>query len=533
MAKRSFSSRELRPLAGITALASVLAIVSCTHSDLLEQPGGDPTPPAVAGSFSGKGNATGGSLALGGSNAGGGAGGAGSGGAGAGGLAGKAGGGVGGGGVGAGGQSGGAGAAGLAGSAGTTGGAGAGGAAGAAGAGSGGTAGLDANGCPLVPALKLTRVAALSDSPMLLAQPPGDSRIFIAERAGRIRILRDGAVAPEAFLDMRSSIAPAETERGLLSMALHPNFAQNGRFYVVYTRSLDDPFTPELTTVGDLVLAEGNVSATEPDRADPTLSALLTVPKSVRFHNGGSIAFGKDGMLFMSVGEDGCAYTPTLRPVLQQRDNRLGKLLRLDVDDPGTPPPGNFTDGDPYVWGYGFRNPWRLSVDRATGDLYVGDLGEGSWEEINYEPFGQGQRNYGWPLAEGHHCAGSEACDLSAITPPVYAFEHSGAGSVDGRCAFDDTMTPLACNRAVVGGYVYRGAALPELDGRYFYGDFINNTVSSLIVKDGVAGCHEEHEDDLYTSETPIQGLASFSEDAAGELYVLDLLGNVYRVDRE
>ncbi|HEY3497010.1 MAG TPA: PQQ-dependent sugar dehydrogenase [Polyangiaceae bacterium] len=434
--------------------------------------------------------------------------------------------------AGSGGASGQAGAAASGGAAGVGGTTGAGGSAGAS-AGAGGVP-VDADGCPLVPALKLARVATLADSPMLLVQAPGDSRSFIAERSGRVRILRDGVIAAEAFLDIRAHIAPEETERGLLSIALHPTFAQNGRFYVVYTRAVDDSFTPGLTTVGDLVLAEGKVSTTDPDRADATLTALLTVPKTNRFHNGGMIAFGKDGKLFMSVGEDGCAYTPTLRPVLQKTDNRLGKLLRVDVDLPGTPPPGNFTDGDPYVWDYGFRNPWRLSVDRKTGDLYVGDLGEGSWEEINYEPFGQGRKNYGWPLAEGNHCTqNSPDCELASFAAPVHEFEHSGAGSVNGRCGYDDESAPLACNRAVVGGYVYRGSALPELDGRYFYGDFINNTVSSLIVKDGAATCHAMHETDLNSAETPIQGLASFSEDAAGELYLLDLLGNVYRIERE
>jgi glucose/arabinose dehydrogenase len=410
---------------------------------------------------------------------------------------------------------------------------------GAAGAGSGGSAnggsgGADQNGCPLVPPLKLTRLVTLGASPMLLTQAADDPRQFIAERPGRVLILEDGALLATPFLDIRSNIAPEETERGLLSLALHPAFADNGRFYVVYTRAANDPFTPELTSVGDLVLAEGRASAENPDVAETALTVLLTVPKSVRYHNGGMIAFGKDGKLFMSVGEDGCAYTPTLAPVLQQRDNRLGKMLRIDVDNPSVPPAGNFTDGDPYVWDYGFRNPWRMSFDRKTGDLYVGDLGEGSWEEINYEPFGQGNKNYGWPLAEGNHCApNAQDCELSSFVAPLHEFAHTGAGSVDGRCGYDDATTPRECNRAVVGGYVYRGAALPELDGRYFYGDFINNTVSSLIVKDGAATCHAEHQSDLYSPATPIQGLASFSEDAAGELYLLDLLGNVYRVDRE
>ena len=538
MANRSPSTHGRGAFAGAYALASACTLVACLQiGHDREAPAGVHRPIAGTGGVSSSIDAgASGSLP-------GGAGGvAGSGGAGTGGdAAGNAGfGGAGNGGAsggisgigGAGGSSPLAGAAGF-GGAGAGGVAGIGGAGGTLAAGSGGVP-LDDDGCPIVPALKLTRIATLSDSPMLLVQPPGDARVFIAERSGRVRILRAGVVSTEPFLDIRAHIAPEETERGLLSIALHPHFAENGRFYVVYTRAVDDSFTPSLTTVGDLVLAEGHVGVETPDRADASLTPLLTVPKTNRFHNGGMIAFGKDEKLFMSVGEDGCAYTPTLRPVLQKTDNRLGKLLRIDVDQPGTPPAGNFTDGDPYVWDYGFRNPWRLSVDRKTGDLYVGDLGEGSWEEINFEPFGQGQKNYGWPLAEGNHCvAGSPDCNLGSFAAPVHEFEHSGAGSVDGRCGYDDESPPLACNRAVVGGYVYRGAALPELDGRYFYGDFINNTVSSLIVKSGAATCHAEHQSDLYSTETPIQGLASFSEDAAGELYLLDLLGNVYRIDRE
>jgi glucose/arabinose dehydrogenase len=530
MAKRSSSARERRALTGAWTLASTLVALSCSLAGQRDDaPAGrrNQTPSAASGgSEPAQAGASG-------SGVGGGAPIAGSGGAG---HAGEGGDGQSGTGFNSGGGAGTAPTAGNASAAGAsgTGGSAAGTGGSAGNAGSGGAGGTDENGCPLVPPLRLARVVTLTASPMVLTQAAGDPRLFIAERPGRILIHAGDSLEETPFLDIRPNIAPEETERGLLSMALHPAFAENGRFYVVYTRAADDPLTPALTTVGDLVLAEGRVSSSDPDAADATLTVLLTVPKSVRYHNGGMIAFGKDGMLFMSVGEDGCAYSPTLSPLLQQRDNRLGKLLRIDIENPDTPPPGNFSDGDPYVWDYGFRNPWRMSFDRKTGDLYVGDLGEGSWEEINYEPFGQGQKNYGWPLAEGDHCSpNTPGCDLGSLTPPLHEFPHSGAGSVNGRCGYDDTTTPRECNRAVVGGYVYRGSALPELEGRYFYGDFINNTVSSLIVKDGAASCHAEHQPDLYSPETPIQGLVSFSEDAAGELYVLDLLGNVYRIERE
>jgi glucose/arabinose dehydrogenase len=390
---------------------------------------------------------------------------------------------------------------------------------------------LGPDGCPLVPGLKLTRVVRLTQSPMLLTQAAGDPRLFIAERPGRVLLVKDGVLEPAPFLDIRANVAPEETERGLLSLALHPEFAENGRFFVVYTRAADDAFTPTLRRVGDLVLAEGKRSGANADVADPVLKPLLTVPKSNRFHNGGMIAFGREGFLLMAVGEDGKSYSASERKKLQQRDNLIGKLLRIDVDAPESRVPGNFADGDPRVWHTGVRNPWRVSFDRKTGDLYLGDVGETGWEEINYLAAGQDQQNLGWPDAEGDHCSpAAPACDLTQTLAPIHEFPHSGPGSVDGRCEYDDAR-PVECNRAVVGGYVYRGKALPELEGRYFYGDFINNFVESLIVKSGAATCHATHPS-LSTSETPIQGLVSFSEDANGELYVLDLLGNVYRLDR-
>jgi glucose/arabinose dehydrogenase len=422
------------------------------------------------------------------------------------------------------------------GAAGTGGVSGVGGVGGMSGAGGQGVAGiggieLGPDGCPLVPALKLTRVVTLTQSPMLLTQAAGDPRLFIAERPGRVLLVKDGVLAEAPFLDIRAHVAPEETERGLLSLALHPEFAQNGRFFVVYTRAADDAFTPTLRRVGDLVLAEGKRSSLNADVAEAMLTPLLTVPKSNRFHNGGMIAFGHEGFLLMAVGEDGKSYSASERNQLQQRDNLIGKLLRIDVDAPASRVPGNFANGDPRIWHTGVRNPWRLSFDRKTGDLYLGDVGETGWEEINYLAAGRDQQNLGWPDAEGNHCSpAARACDLAKTLAPIHEFPHSGPGSVDGRCEYDDEK-PVECNRAVVGGYVYRGKALPELEGRYFYGDFINNFVESLIVKDGAATCHAAHPS-LSTSETPIQGLVSFSEDANGELYVLDLLGNVYRLDR-
>jgi glucose/arabinose dehydrogenase len=390
------------------------------------------------------------------------------------------------------------------------------------------------SGCTPAPALKLIRAAKLAQSATTLVQAPGDPRMFIAERPGRILILTGGAVSPMPFMDLRPSVAPLETERGLLSIALHPQFAANRRFYLAYTRSANDPLTPGLSTLGDLVLAEGTASTADPNRADPGVKILRTVPKAVRFHNGGAIAFGPDGMLYMGTGEDGRQYNPGQRPSLQQLNNAWGKLLRIDVDNPTARPAGNVPSGDVHVWDYGLRNPWRLSFDRVTGDLYIADVGEATWEEIIFEPKGTGQRNYGWPIMEGNHCSVyAPGCNMQGLTGALHELAHTGMGAgAGGVCPFDDEK-PIDCNRAVVGGHVYRGRAVPELDGRYFYGEHMHNQVMSLVVKNGAATCHADHTTDLTTPQTPIQGLISFAQDAQGEVYLLDLFGNVYRIDRE
>jgi len=393
---------------------------------------------------------------------------------------------------------------------------------------------LDMDGCPDIPQLELTLIEQFSQTPIAFLQASGDRRRLVAERPGRV-LVRDPRVMPAPsipFLDLRPSVAPLETERGLLGMALHPEFAQNGRFFVVYARAADDPQTPELDTQGDLVLGEGVVSSDDPYVADPTLTILLTLPKDQRFHNGGAIAFGADGYLYMGTGEDGRVYTFE-RPTLQEIDHRYGKILRIDVDDPEGAPPGNLVGGDPLVWDYGLRNPWRLSFDRSTGDLYIGDVGENSWEEIIFEPAGTGGRNYGWATSEGPQCFVGDPCGLEDITPAVLEIGHTGVGSVDGRCNADFENEPAECNRAVIGGYVYRGQRIRELDGRYFYGDNVQNYVRTFVVRNGQAECEADLTDDLIEDGTLIQGLVSFAEDARGELHVLDLFGHVYRIDRE
>jgi glucose/arabinose dehydrogenase len=226
------------------------------------------------------------------------------------------------------------------------------------------------------------------------------------------------------------------------------------------------------------------------------------------------LAFGPDGYLYVGMGDGGAGGDPQNNA--QNLNSKLGKILRIDVDGHPTPPAGNLIGGDPDLWDYGMRNPWRFSFDRATGDLYIGDVGQNTLEEIDVEPAGQGGRDYGWRIMEATQCfAPPTGCDTSGLTLPVVEY---------GR--------DLGCS--VTGGYVYRGSAIPGLVGRYLYGDYCSNRVFSFAWADGVVDPQSSSEltADL-DPDSRIQGLASFGEDAAGELYVVSLDGSVFRIDAE
>jgi glucose/arabinose dehydrogenase len=290
-------------------------------------------------------------------------------------------------------------------------------------------------------------------------------------------------------------------ERGLLGLAFHPGYADNGRFFVNYT-NVD----------GDTELVELARSA-DPDVASPEpVRVFFTVDQPFANHNGGMLAFGPDGYLYVGLGDGGSAGDP--QDNAQGLDTKLGKILRIDVDAYPTPPPGNVAGGDPDVWDWGLRNPWRFSFDRATGDLYIGDVGQNALEEIDVEPAGEGGRNYGWRIMEGDRCfRPPSGCDPTGLTPPVVSYDRD-----------------LGCS--VTGGYVYRGGALPGLVGRYLYGDYCSNRVFSFRWSGGAAEAHVELTGDL-DPEGRIQGLTSFGEDAAGELYVVSRDGSVFRIEPE
>jgi glucose/arabinose dehydrogenase len=329
-------------------------------------------------------------------------------------------------------------------------------------------------------------IATGFDQPVFLTSPPGDPRLFIVEKTGRIRVI--GQDAP--FLDL-SALVSTDSEQGLLGLTFHPDHAANQRFFVYYT-ALD----------GAITVAEGNATA------PANLTPLLTVPHDqAPNHDGGWLGFGPDGHLYIGTGDGGRGGDPWGNA--QNPDVRLGKLLRIDVSTtPYTIPPANpFATGGgaPEIFALGLRNPWRAAFD---GDqLYIGDVGQGDWEEINILTPADSGANLGWNRTEGTACFKPRACDQTGLTPPVHVYGHD-----------------LGCS--VTGGYVYRGAAMPALRGRYFFSDFCAGTLMSFRLQDGKATDPVGIPDALNS----LGQITSFGQDSAGELYMLTLDGTVAKL---
>ncbi|GAB4282006.1 MAG: PQQ-dependent sugar dehydrogenase [Deferrisomatales bacterium] len=321
----------------------------------------------------------------------------------------------------------------------------------------------------------------------------GSGRLFVVEQTGRIRVLREGELAPAPFLDLADRVRCCG-EQGLLGLAFHPRYADNGLFYVNYTRKAD----------GATVVARFSVDPANPDLADPSSQKVIfTVEQPFGNHNGGQLAFSpRDGFLYIGLGDGGSANDPGNRA--QDPGSLLGKLLRLDVDRaaPYAVPPDNpfVGEGEPLdeIWALGLRNPWRFSFDRLTGDLFIGDVGQDAWEEIDLQPAGAGGANFGWRCREGaHDFLFAPECAGRLLVDPIAEYGHDQGN-------------------AVTGGFVYRGRAHPAMAGRYFYADYGTGKVWSLARAAEGGWSAPELELDL---AFPI---SSFGEDEAGELYLVE-----------
>ncbi|MEK6410968.1 MAG: PQQ-dependent sugar dehydrogenase [Acidobacteriota bacterium] len=364
--------------------------------------------------------------------------------------------------------------------------------------------------CPLLPGINagsqlepgvnpiaLERVVTGLSAPVYVTSAKdGSNRLFIVEQGGRIKLLSPGNDNPTVFLDITQRVLGGG-ERGLLGLAFHRQFRTNHRFFVNYTRTPD----------GATVIAEYQASAADPNVAEVNETAVLVIAQPFANHNGGMIEFGPDGYLYIGMGDGGSANDPGNRA--QDINNLLGKILRIDVDHSNGPIPYSSPPENPFfgpalgrdeIYALGMRNPWRFSFDRANGQLYVGDVGQNAWEEIDIVTLGG---NYGWRVMEGTRCnpgVGGGVCSTAGFTLPIAEYRHTG-----GRCS-------------MTGGYVYRGSKRALPSGTYVYADFCSGEIFSLI----------GGEQNLLM-DTDLN-ISSFGEDEGGEIYVVGLGGTVDRI---
>lgn len=347
----------------------------------------------------------------------------------------------------------------------------------------------------LFPSLSFVPVVTGLSQPVFVTHAgDGSGRLFVLERAGRIRVINSaGSLLPTSFLDITSLVGSSGSEEGLLGLAFHPNYESNGLFFVAYT-----------DTAGNLVLAKYSVSS-DPNVANPASAVtVLTIPHpSNSNHNGGMLAFGNDGYLYWSTGDGGGG--GDVPNNAQNVNALLGKILRLDVNSgspyaiPADNPFVGISGARGEIWSYGFRNPWRFSFDRATQDMYIGDVGESRREEIDYEPSSSlGGLNYGWRVLEGSLCFNpSSGCDMTGKILPVVEYTNNSA----------------TCS--VTGGYVYRGSQSSQMTGIYFYSDFCSGEIWGLL----------QQSPGVWVSDLIVDTsflISSFGEDEAGELYLTD-----------
>ncbi len=348
-----------------------------------------------------------------------------------------------------------------------------------------------------VPQIELQRFADGFTRPVYLTHAgDGSGRLFVVEQAGVIKVVRDGKISATPFLDIRDRVESGG-EKGLLSVAFHPRYKENGRFFVNYTGRKDG--------VLKTIIAEYKVSPSNPDVADRAEKIILEIEQPFANHNGGLNKFGPDGFLYIGMGDGGAAGDPF--NFAQNLESLLGKFLRIDIEkEPYAIPQDNpfvgRADAQDEIWAYGLRNPWRFSFDRCTGRLFAGDVGQNRIEEIDLIEKG---KNYGWRIMEGSQCYDPPTlCNTQGLELPIAEYDHS-----------------LGCS--VTGGYVYRGTQFPTLIGHYLFGDYCSGRIWSLT----------EDPQGRWTMRQLIDSpfsISSFGEDEQGELYVIHYGGAIYRV---
>ncbi|MEE2703394.1 MAG: PQQ-dependent sugar dehydrogenase [Myxococcota bacterium] len=375
--------------------------------------------------------------------------------------------------------------------------------------------------------LTTERVASGLSQPLFVTAPAGDvARLFVVEQAGRIQILDltvdPPQLEPTPFLDITGRVNSLGNERGLLGLAFHPNFAQNRFFYVNYTGS-----------GGTTHVSRFEVPVGTPQLADATSEVvLLQVSQPQSNHNGGWIGFGPtDGLLYIATGDGGGAndtgsgHTSGTGNSQDITGNLLGKMLRIDVDGNDGPggnygiPPGNpfvGVTGDDEIWSFGLRNPWRNAFDALTGDLYIADVGQNTWEEVDFQAVSSsGGENWGWRCREGAHDFNTGGnCSSATLLDPVHEYSHF--------------TPPFGCS--ITGGEVYRGCAIPDLAGSYFFSDFCSAQIWTIRVSGGVATALTERTAELAPPGLSIDSVSSFGTDALGEVYIVDRGGEVFKI---
>lgn len=340
------------------------------------------------------------------------------------------------------------------------------------------------------------------DQPTDVVGAPDDDRLFVVEKAGRIEIVEDGIVRDQPFLDITRWVGSVGNEQGMLSLRFHPQYAENGRIFIFFT-----------DTTGTSQLAEASVDATGETVDLSSLRSIMSFPQFGQYHQSGSMMFGPDGYLWVSLGDGGGIGDPLGHG--QDNTNIDASIIRIDVDngDPyGVPDDNPFigTNARPEIWAYGLRNPWRISYDSTTGLVYIPDVGQEGSEEINVVPLGESGRNFGWAESEGTECYGDGVCYTSDHTLPVYRYLHDGNGC------------------AIIGGEVYRGSLMPEVDGHFFFSDFCLGWVRSVVLDDSdvhlVVDWTTERDDRL-------GNVTTIGSDRHGELYVANLAGELWRLE--